>query len=118
MGNETFFSIRGRIRRKDYLIRAILLSIPAGIMNLASEGSQDPGFLLFASLIMIASGILIIIQAVKRLHDINMSGWNLLISFIPIANIIFGLYVMIKDGTPGSNKYGEDPKGRQSIHAA
>jgi len=115
MEKETFFSIKGRIRRKDYLIRAILLSIPAAIMNVVSQSSQEPGLLLFAGLIMIASGILVAIQAVKRLHDIDMSGWYWLVFLIPIANLIFGLYVIFKDGTPGPNKYGVDPKGRQSI---
>jgi len=115
MEKETFFSIKGRIRRKDYLIRAILLSIPAAIMNVASQSSQEPSLLLFAGLVMIASGILVAIQAIKRLHDINMSGWNWLVSLIPVGNLIFGLYVIFKDGTPGPNKYGEDPKGRQSI---
>jgi len=115
MEKETFFSIKGRIRRKDYLIRAILLSIPVAIMNVASQSSQEPSLLLFAGLVMIASGILVAIQAIKRLHDINMSGWYWLVFLIPVANLIFGLYVIFKDGTPGPNKYGEDPKGRQSI---
>jgi uncharacterized membrane protein YhaH (DUF805 family) len=115
MGKETFFSIKGRIRRGDYLIRAILLSIPAAIMNVASQSSRESGSLLFAGLIMIAVGILIAIQGVKRLHDINISGWYWLVFLIPIVNLIFGLYVIFKDGTSGPNSYGEDPKGRQSI---
>lgn len=85
---EKFWSYKGRLRRKDYFIRAILLSIPVAIMNLASENSVDPSLLFFAS-------IIITIQAVKRLHDINMSGWYWLLFLIPIVNLIFGLYVCI-----------------------
>jgi len=114
MEKETFFSISGRLRRKDYLIRAVLLSIPSAIMNVASENSQDEGVLMFAGLIMITCGVLVAIQAVKRLHDINMSGWYWLIFFIPLVNLIFGLYMIFKDGTVGANQYGEDPKGRQN----
>lgn len=109
---ETFFSVEGRLRRKDYFIRAILLAIPSAFMNVASENSTEPGLLFFAGLVALGCGILIAIQAVKRLHDINMSGWYWLLFLIPLVNFIFGLYIVFKDGTAGPNKYGKDPKGR------
>ena len=43
--------------------------------------------------------------AVRRMHDQDRSGWWIL---VPIANIIF--YCL--DGTPGTNRFGPDPKGR------
>jgi uncharacterized membrane protein YhaH (DUF805 family) len=43
--------------------------------------------------------------AIRRMHDQDRSGWWIL---VPIANIIF-LFI---DGTPGSNRFGPDPKGR------
>ena len=43
--------------------------------------------------------------SVRRMHDQDRSGWWIL---CPIANIIF-LFI---DGTPGSNRFGPDPKGR------
>ena len=115
MEKETFFSIKGRLRRKDYLIRTMLLSVPAAIINVAFQDSQEPGLLLIVGLLLIASGVLVAMQAVKRLHDINMSGWYWFVFLIPLANFIFVLYILFKDGTPGPNEYGEDPKGRQAI---
>lgn len=58
---------------------------------------------------------------VRRLHDRNMSGWwylgFILLSLIPfvgfIAWIVF-LVIMCLDGTPGTNRFGPDPKGRGS----
>ena len=41
---------------------------------------------------------------VRRMHDVNKSGWFLL---IPIYNFILA----ITDGTKGNNTYGPDPKG-------
>ncbi len=115
MEKDNFFSIKGRLRRRGYVIRAILISIPAEIINVASKNSQESGLLIFVVLIMLVRWTLTAIQAIKRLHDINMSGWYWLIFLIPIANLIFALYVIFKDGTPGPNKYGEDPKGRHII---
>lgn len=41
----------------------------------------------------------------RRMQDTNHPGWWLL---VPLANLIFAM----ADGTPGSNRYGPDPKGR------
>jgi uncharacterized membrane protein YhaH (DUF805 family) len=115
MEKESFFSGKGRLRRKDYFIRVILLSIPSYFMKVIGDTSQEPGLLIFAIFISLICMVLIAIQGIKRLHDINMSGWYWLVFLIPVVNLIFGLYVVFKDGTPGSNKYGEDPKARQSV---
>lgn len=47
--------------------------------------------------------------ACRRLHDINRSGWWQLIIFVPIVGWIVDLYWMIKKGTLGPNRFGEDP---------
>ena len=36
----------------------------------------------------------------------------ILLLFIPIVNIVFGLYMLFADGTVGPNQYGDDPKNR------
>ena len=47
--------------------------------------------------------------SVRRLHDVNFSGWWLLLSFVPIASLaLFAFYVM--DGTPVDNRFGLNPK--------
>lgn len=42
--------------------------------------------------------------AVRRMHDVNKSGWFIL---IPIYNLI----LLVTPGTVGPNEYGPDPKG-------
>ncbi len=49
---------------------------------------------------------------VRRLHDVNKSGWMVLISFIPIIGAIWLFVLTTSDGTIGDNDYGPDPKGR------
>ena len=46
--------------------------------------------------------------AVRRLHDGDKSGWFLLLSFIPFVNFYF-LYLLIKQGTLGPNRFGPSP---------
>lgn len=61
---------------------------------------------------LVASVWFSLAQGVKRLHDLNKSGWLILLMFIPIVNAIFGLYMLFADGTVGPNQYGADPKNR------
>ena len=53
---------------------------------------------------------------VRRLHDVEKSGWWLLAAFIP-----FGVFALItfwvRDGTAGDNRFGRDPKARPSLHS-
>lgn len=105
---ENFLSINGRIRRRTYLIRGTILSIPIVILNYLFSYYEN--FAIVLIIIIIALTILLVIQFIKRLHDINMSGLYWLLCLIPIVNLIFGLYVVFKEGTAGSNQYGSDPK--------
>ena len=43
---------------------------------------------------------------VKRCHDRDHSWWFLLLSFIPIANLVLLFELAFMPGTPGPNRYG------------
>jgi uncharacterized membrane protein YhaH (DUF805 family) len=77
-----------------------------GEMMAGSSGSglSGPGIL-----IAILAGILAFIPIVRRLHDLDRSGWWALFAFVPLVNFIFGLYLLFKRGTEGPNRYGADP---------
>ena len=47
---------------------------------------------------------------VRRLHDLNKSGWNYFICLIPIIGGIILLVWFFTDGNRFTNNYGEDPK--------
>lgn len=105
--HESFWSGKGRLRRSQYFIRTLLLSAPMAIFYL-----DDDAMMGFGLIYSIFAWITIAIQTVKRLHDINLSGWWYLIFFIPYVNLIFGLCLLIIDGNRGPNNYGPDPKNR------
>ena len=44
--------------------------------------------------------------AVRRLHDINKSGWFLLLPFVPIIGLVYLIYLLAKPGDVGDNQYG------------
>ena len=51
---------------------------------------------------------------VRRLHDINKSGWFCLLFFVPCVGPIILLIMMILKGTDGANAFGEDPLAVES----
>ncbi len=93
----------GRIRRKTYWTRwliCILIQVAFLLVMPKTEGG-----LIMSFFINIIITIYLIIQAVKRLHDCNKSGWFIL---VPIYNLV----LLLTDGTVGPNDYGDDPKER------
>lgn len=56
--------------------------------------------------------------AVRRLHDVNKSGWWYWIALIPVIGIILLIVWWATDGTRGQNTYGPDPKGGAGGEAA
>jgi len=47
--------------------------------------------------------------AVRRLHDIDRSGWWVLISLVPIIGPIILIVLAATKGTSGENRFGMDP---------
>lgn len=114
---ESFFSSRGRLRRKTYLMRLLLLAVPTALIYVMLEESSnfygyDQNTLIFSGLVLIVISYFSILQFIKRLHDINLSGWWVLFSLIPYVGGLFGLVLIFIDSSKGPNKYGDDPKRR------
>lgn len=119
------FSPSGRFSRYSFLawnfvLNIVLMIIVMAIMVVAGAAGNlltmtDPNEMLafYASgiglvviAIMLVAFVITIIFFVRRLHDINMSGWWSLLSIIPIVNLIFGIFALVKKGTEGGNNFG------------
>lgn len=109
---ETFFSVKGRLRRSTYIGRAILLSLPILLLSFMAESTNDDSLYAILGILTIICGVLIFMQFIKRLHDINLSGWWGLLNLIPYIGGLFGLIVIFIDSNRGPNQYGLDPKNR------
>ena len=116
---KSVFSFSGRIRRIEYFLSCLFGGIVTGIafwmgVFAALAGTGSFGLGVFIGFVVLIGGIWFsLAQGVKRLHDLDKSGWLLIIGLIPIVNIAFGLYMIFADGTVGPNRYGNDPKNRQ-----
>lgn len=126
---SNYASFSGRARRSEYwwfalfyLIVLIILSVIE--QRLFGMGSARMGAMhgggfeadfnggLLSSVFMLGSLLPAVGLAVRRLHDIDRSGWWLLVSFIPLIGTLLLLYWNVQPGTPGPNRFGaERPAG-------
>src|SRR5690606_6413475 len=96
------FSFDGRIRRTEYGLSFIIYAVAAGIINVIVEESRgDAAFLMIAFIPLLW---FLWAQGAKRCHDVGNNGWWQLIPF-------YVFWLIFQDGQPGSNQYGENPKG-------
>ena len=111
---EKYFNFQGRLNRKRYILRSIVLSIVSGILAAVFAALLgDSGLsLVVCALISIAGFIAGLSLCVRRLHDLNRSGLFWLLVFIPIVDFFFAIYVIFFKGTEGDNQYGPDPLAR------
>lgn len=112
-----YFDFSGRARRSEYwmfFLVVFVLSLVAIFIDTAVLGG---GGILYA-IVAIAHLIPNLSVAVRRLHDVDKSGWWLLISVIPLIGAILLIVWACTDGTPGSNRFGPNPKGLGGVAAA
>jgi uncharacterized membrane protein YhaH (DUF805 family) len=106
MGLKKYFLFQGRSRRSEYwyfflanLILGLLTGLIDSFADLADESGNGPFGIICSLFHLIPS----ISTGVRRMHDINRSGWWLLVP-------IYSLFLLAKDGDVGPNGYGDDPK--------
>ena len=67
-----------------------------------------------ALILLLVTALPNIALGVRRLHDVNTSGWLMLIGILPLLGQIILLVFFLRPGTPGPNHYGPDPKATPS----
>lgn len=104
---KNFFSFKGRICRRQYLfVFSFIVIIFSILFSLITGGKPNEISSVCFWVVMFA----ILPSQIRRLHDIGYSGWLIILSFLPLVNILFGLGFFFLAGTKGTNKYGEDPR--------
>lgn len=104
----------GRSRRKEYwyfaLFYVIISIVLVLIDTLLGTFSPSANIGLLSGIWTLAMLIPSIAVSVRRLHDIDRTGWWVLIALVPVIGTIILLIFAVLDGTPGDNQYGPSPK--------
>ena len=102
---KKYFVLKGRASRSEYwyfhLFYLILFLIP---IIIGGENADIFFGLLFLTLVIPSFTV-----SVRRLHDIDKSGWYVFIYLIPFVGGLILLVMLASVGTEGKNQYGEYP---------
>jgi len=104
-GFSKYVTFSGRAARSEYwywTLFTILVAVVSGII----DGVMGLG--LISTITSLALMLPSFAVAVRRLHDIDRTGWWVLIAFTGIGLILLIIFDCTK-GTTGPNRFGADP---------
>lgn len=113
---KNYAKFSGRARRKEFwmysLIHFLIISALVFIdINLGTFDIEKKTGLI-SSIYVLATFLPTLAVSARRLHDINYSGWWVLLNIIPIGSLVVLIFCGFK-GTSGSNRFGQDPKAHE-----
>ena len=127
---KRIFDFSGRSRRKEFwlwILFVIVVYVVAGILDVQlglggsatsssnyGDGGAGVSANFNAGILTLAWMLITVIPnlsvTVRRLHDVDKSGWFILLGLIPLVGFYL-LYLYCQPGTAGPNRFGPDPKG-------
>jgi len=108
---QKYAVFNGRARRSEFWWFTLINAIVGAALGLIDTVIFGVNYGILSGLYGLAVLIPTIAVAVRRLHDTNRSGWWLLIGLIPLFGFIVLLIFYFQNSTPGSNRFGDNPKG-------
>lgn len=109
MGPIKFFSAKGRMSSRDYFSISMPLSIVLYFLFRMITLSNDMRLIIFGIIGFIPLGIILTFSTIKRLHDLNLTGWLAIGVFIPYLCIPVLLVLWFRRGEKHTNGYGKNP---------
>lgn len=111
-GFQNYATFTGRASRSEYwfwFLFALLIGLFTATVDTALFGPDSMRPLnSLASLVLFLPGIAV---AVRRFHDLDRTGWWLLISLTGIGILVLIVWFCFR-GTEGDNRFGPDPLER------
>lgn len=89
-----------------FVVGAIMAIVAPNLALSTTDGSLSIPLIIIFTIFYIALIYFSFIFAIRRLHDLNKTGWLSLLILIPLINFLFILYLIFAPGSDGINNYG------------
>ena len=110
---EKYVCFTGRANRKEFWYSFLFVAVVNIILSLIFGRTGKVGMI-----IQIVWSLAVLLPTLgvgaRRLHDINKSGWLMLIGLIPVVGEIILIIWWAKAGDPQQNQYGSVPEEIQA----
>lgn len=109
---KKYVVFEGRSRRKEYWMFTLFSTLATYLLQgFDYYFGLKHGYINFLSTIY---GLAVMLPTwgvgIRRLHDVNKSGWNMLWVLLPIIGWFYLFVLGVRNGDVGENQYGPDPK--------
>lgn len=105
-GFTKYVTFSGRACRSEFWYW-VLFTVLGGIASTLVDASMD--MQIVSVIFNLLTAIPSLAVSVRRLHDVDASGWWVLLSLIPVIGAIALLVWVVARGTEGPNRFGPDP---------
>ena len=108
---KKYFNFRDRASRSEYWYFQLVFTLVSIPLFIYEDSFNDKELIYsgISAIVVLLLFIPAISVSVRRLHDIDKSGWFVLISAIPFIGWIILAIMLIGKGTSGKNRFGEYP---------
>ena len=100
---EKYANFSGRAMRSEYWWFVLAYLIAYLVLSIVDYAL---GAQLLTTILSLGLLIPSIAVGVRRLHDLDKSGWWLLLGLIPLIGRLVLIYWFCQPGTPGPNRFG------------
>ena len=107
-GFSNYVNFSGRAARSEYWYWVLFNFLAGVVTEIIDTGIGMSLTTAIFSLAVLLPGIAV---SVRRLHDLDRTGWWVLLALVPVVGIIVLLIWFCSKGTDGPNQYGTDPLG-------
>ena len=114
-GFSNYVNFSGRAVRSEVSFRywTLFVFVLFGVLGIIDQwlnpGVRMGAFSVLNGLVSLALILPGLAVSVRRLHDIDRTGWWVLLSFIPVIGILWLIDWACQPGTSGPNRFGPAP---------
>lgn len=101
---NNYLEFNGRVSRRQYWMFTLYSCIVGFVLSFIA--AIIPFLSIFVLLFLLALIIPSVCLGIRRLHDLNLSGWFYLIAFIPFVGGLVLLFLFCIPGDKEDNKFG------------
>lgn len=116
---KTIFNPNGRITRRRYLVFFVIayfINLLCLLQIYESFVEQHVAVFVVSGIILVTTIVFLFVSAIQRLHDIGLDWkYALYLLIPPPINLIGFVWLAVKEGEKGQNKYGPDPRRQDDL---
>ena len=107
---KNYFKVSGRSTRSEFWWFVLVFQLVSLVINSLETVLLSGITFGFIYLIFILGSLIpYLMVTIRRFHDINKSGWWILIILIPVVGWVIYIIWLIRKSDEGSNRFGDKP---------